>query len=106
MSSRGGNARENRCLEQLVERGYVGICGRASRGPADIIALKRGDAAMMVQVKGDKRGPYQNFRMDERAELLRAAIEAGAIAWLCWMPSVKKPPVWLHWTDWPNGTET
>lgn len=102
MSSPAGNARENRALEHLVAQGYTGICGRASRGPADIIAIKRGDAPLMVQVKGDERGPWAHFRKPERAALMTAALEAGAVAWLCWMPSLHKAAVWFHWTEWPK----
>jgi len=105
MSSRSGNARENRTLELLQEQGWFGICGRASRGPADILAIRRGEPPMLVQVKGDKVSPWAHFRREEREALLRSALDYGGVAWLCWMPSVRKPPVWYAWHEWPAPVE-
>jgi Holliday junction resolvase len=114
MSSRRGNARENAVLELLAEDGWFGLCGRASRGPADILAVRskipnvlgrqeptRSAARIIVvQVKSDVDGPYENFRQMERIVLADIAERIGAEAWAAWWPP-HGTLRWIHSSEWP-----
>jgi hypothetical protein len=116
MSSRRGNSRENRVLELLSEDGWFGLCGRASRGPADILAVRskvpnvlgqqeptRGAARIIVvQVKSTAGGPWERFGPMDRYVLADVAQRIGGEAWVAWWPphgSLR----WIHSSEWPMG---
>jgi Holliday junction resolvase len=64
---------ERRVRADLTSRGYVAIRAAGSHGVADILAMKRFDTPLMVQVKKDGRlGPK------ERCALVAEAKRAGA----------------------------
>lgn len=100
MASRRGNLRENRVRDWYADHGWFAICGRASRGPADVVACKDGDIHL-TQVKSDKKGPYDNFRPAERRLLLETAAQAGGTAHLAWWPPLAKAPTFIPWFEWP-----
>lgn len=105
MSSRRGNSRENKVRDLMADMGWFAMCGRASAGPADVLAVKAGEKPRLIQVKSDAKGPYDNFRPAERLELVEAMIAAGGIAVLAWWPpGGRRPeyPKWIPWHDWPS----
>lgn len=101
MSSRRGNLLENRCADIVRDEGWFCICGRASRGPADILAAKAGELPRLIQVKGDQGSPYANFRTVDRLALLDAALQAGGTAELMWWPRGRKEPLLIPARLWP-----
>lgn len=104
MSSRRGNDRENRVRDYYADAGWFAICGRASRGPADVVACKAG-VIHLTQVKSDKAGPYGNFRPTERRLLVETAAQAGGTAHLAWWPPYAKAPQFIPWHEWPQPKE-
>lgn len=113
MSSRRGNFTENRVRDDWAALGWTAMCGRCSRGPADVLAVKAGEQPRLIQVKGDQGSPYANFRPEDRRVLVEEALNAGGIALLAWWPKgVKRADGWpryIPWTDWPaprtNGSK-
>lgn len=99
-----GIKRERQVRKLLEDDGYW--CARAagSLGDADIVALKcREDGscyALLVEVKCTAGGPYEHFRPGDRAELVAAAVIAGATATLCWWPKWGQPK-WIGAALWP-----
>lgn len=86
-----------------------------SKGACDLVALRAkqqpvlqtalGHAlasyGMLVSVKADTSGPWENFRPAERARLLEAAALADCDAVLAWWP----PGGTLQWfppSEWPK----
>ena len=101
MSSRRGNGRENRVRDLMADQGWFAMCGRASAGPADVLAVKDGERPRLIQVKSTAGGPYERFGPAERRELVEAAVTAGGIAVLAWWPPRARAPRWIRWHDWP-----
>lgn len=95
-----GTRREKQTMEVLREQGWFCLDGRASKGPADFVALKQGYRPRLVQVKGNKGNAYKDFVPADRAALAAAAKAAGADAFL-----VHWPPYgdcrWLPMEGWP-----
>jgi hypothetical protein len=56
----------------------------------------------LIQVKTDKRNPYDHFSPRERQELASLAAQTGGVAELCWWPA-RRDPVWLREADWPKA---
>jgi Holliday junction resolvase len=85
-----GHARERdvkRYLESEAGGSWWVLRSPASKGVADLVALKAGELPRFIEVKANvSGGPYMNFRTAERAELLREAYKAGAKAELCYWP--------------------
>lgn len=101
--SRRGNQRENKVMAILVAAGWFAMCGRASRGPADVLAVRYGYPPLLVQVKSTAGGPYERFLPSDRRELIEAAQMAGGAAWLAWWPPRVRSPRWLSAYEWPGG---
>lgn len=95
-----GIQRERQVRKLLEDEGWWVCRAAGSRGDADLVALKRGDA-LLVEVKSTARGPYHGFGPAQREELRAAADQAGAVATLCWWPS-RKRPTWINEYDWPK----
>jgi Holliday junction resolvase len=103
MASRG-SSRERAVLLKYREDGWVAYGGKASKGPADIIACRAGEIEL-CQVKSDARNPYNNFSPAERLALIEEAERAGARAVLCWWPPRGRPN-WIDSSAWPGGRST
>lgn len=99
-NTRFGHQRE-RDLKKLLEAdGWFVLRSPASKGVADLIALKLGHQPKFIEVKATAAGPYSGFPPADRLEMLEAANRAGASAWLVHWPKRKKP-VWLAASEWP-----
>ncbi len=95
-----GTRKENLVKRRLEAENWLVTRGAASLGEADLVALKRGETPMLVQVKANAGARFMNFRPVEREALRTAAYCAGAEAWLVhWPPRAQ--PVWLAEQDWP-----
>jgi Holliday junction resolvase len=98
-----GHARERQVRKQLEDDGWFVCRAAGSLGDADLVALRSnqvGCQAWLIEVKSTARGPYHGFGPKDRAQLLAAALLAGAQAWLCWWPPRKKPQ-WIPDGEWP-----
>lgn len=95
-----GHDRERAVKRLLEEDDYWVTRAAGSLGDADLVALKAGKAARLVEVKSTAGGPYERFGPKERADLRFAAELAGAEAWLCWWPPRGKPR-WIGEGEWP-----
>lgn len=100
MSGRG-HQRERDLRRQLDAEGWWTTRAAGSLGDADIVALKAGQPPRLVEVKSTAGGPYERFGPADRDQLLAAAEQAGADAWLVWWPPRRKP-VWIHPDAWPT----
>lgn len=106
MSSRLGNTKENRVRDWWAAQGWIAMCGRCSRGPADVICIKDDEQPRLIQVKGDAGSPWVNFRPKDRAELVAAAGVAGGVALLAWWPKGARGPEWPKYftsDKWPRS---
>lgn len=99
---RRGTQRELAVRDYLRDRDWLAFRAPASLGVADIIALKDGYRARLIEVKSTAAGPYEHFGPADRARLRLAAQLAGADAILAWWPSRGS----LHWIgshEWPEA---
>lgn len=71
-----------------------------SLGDADLVALKVGELARLVEVKSNKGSPFMHFRRADREALISAAVRAGAIPWLVHWPP-RQQLRWIPVADWP-----
>lgn len=101
VSSRRGNSRENKVRDLMTDQGWFAMCGRASLGPADVLAVKDGEKPRLIQVKSCAASPYAHFPPLDRRLLVEAAFIAGGIAVLAWWPPRAREPKWILWHDWP-----
>jgi Holliday junction resolvase len=99
--SRRGIDRERRLRDQLNHEGWWTCRAAGSLGNADLVALKHGERARLVEVKSTHRGPWHGFGPRRRQDLRVAASLANADAWLVWWP-VRKQPQWIPEPEWPN----
>lgn len=97
---RAGTQRERAVRDLLTERGWLAFRAPASLGVADVVALKAGYIARLIEVKSSAQGPYEHFGPADREALRQAAEVAGAEAILAWWPA-RKPLVWLAADAWP-----
>ena len=98
---RAGTQRERAVRDLLKERGWLAFRAPASLGVADVVALKAGSIARLIEVKSTAQGPYERFGPADRARLSAAADLAGAEAILAYWPS-RKPLRWITESEWPT----
>ena len=98
--ARFGHQRERQVAAKLTADNWYVMRAAGSKGEADLIALKAGRQPMMLQVKGVAAGPFSGFPPAERAALLDAARQAGAIPYLIHWPKHGKER-WLGVDEWP-----
>jgi Holliday junction resolvase-like predicted endonuclease len=80
-----GNAAENLVASYLEDRGWV-IGGRRHRaGGGDWLAVRGPGERRLVEVKSDKRGPFEHFGPKARAELLATAKKIDADPLRAWV---------------------
>jgi Holliday junction resolvase len=113
-----GAAREHRVKRLLEDEGWAVTRGAGSHGCADLWAAKRGYQEMespfpyrvdaevtrlrLIQVKADKRNPYDHFRPEEREALIALADQTGGTPELWWWPA-NKPCQILPEDVWPRA---
>ena len=113
--SRRGRSREADLVRVLEQTGWVAV--RAASGPVDVVALSGENAKhpafgfeagretlwrpMLIQVKSTAGGPFERFQPSRRRQLVLAAEEAHAEAWLVWWPPGRSMK-WIASTDWPK----
>ena len=98
---RAGTQRELAVRDLLKEQGWLAFRAPASLGVADVVALKAGYIAKLIEVKSTAQGPYERFGPADREALRQAAEVAGAEAVLAWWPP-RKPLRWLSSSEWPT----
>lgn len=96
-----GSALERRVKKSLEEEGYLVVKGGGSKGSFDLLACKASADTLLVQVKGDKAGPFAHFGPEARCRLLGDASRAGAVPWLVWNPGDRGGARWLGVGSWP-----
>jgi Holliday junction resolvase len=96
-----GHDRERAVRQLLRDEGWWAARPAGSLGDADVIGLRAGFPPRLVEVKSTAGGPYERFSPQDRADLIAAARQAGAEAWLVWWPPRAKP-TWIHEADWPE----
>lgn len=96
-----GIQRERDLVNLLRSQDWYATRSPASKGDADVIALKKGCRPRLIEVKSTSAGPFHSFGPKDRADLLFAADLAGADAFLVWWPPRGKP-VWLSPDEWPK----
>jgi Holliday junction resolvase len=107
-----GSKRERQVAELLRAEGWVVFHNKASRGVCDLVGMRGptayvaegamtfGRSKLMVEVKGTTRSPWVAWGPQERAGLVEAANQAGAVPLLAWWP----PHGELQWfgaAEWP-----
>jgi Holliday junction resolvase len=97
-----GHNRERQVLRKLQDEGWYVLRAAGSLGVADLIALHKGREPRMIEVKATKAGPFAGFGPADRADLIAAAEQAGAQAWLVHWPRHGKMK-WIPPCDWPGG---
>lgn len=99
--SRRGHHRE-RQVRRILEADGWWVCRAAgSLGDADLVALRAGDQARLIEVKSTAAGPWHSFGPGARRDLLAAARRAGAQAWLAYWPP-RGQLQWLPALGWPK----
>lgn len=95
-----GHARERALVHLLRDEGWFAMRAPASLGVADVVALKEGQRARLIEVKSTAAGPFHSFGPADRAALSLAAEIAGANAYLVWWPP-RGERKWIAEWDWP-----
>jgi Holliday junction resolvase len=95
-----GHGRERKVFGRLQAEGWYVMRSAGSKGAADLICLKAERQPMMLQVKGTKT-PWDGFGPAARAQLLRAAQQAGARCFVVWWPR-QGEEVWIPPDQWPK----
>lgn len=82
-----GHKRERQVRERLEDDDWVVVRAAGSLGDVDLVALKAGHRARLIEVKATAGGPYERFGPKDRADILFKAQLAGAAAELAWWPA-------------------
>lgn len=106
-----GAAREHRVKRQLEAEGWAVTRGAGSHGEADLWAARSQDVGelgpwvltelRLIQVKTDKRNPYDHFGPKEREALIALADQTGGAPELFWWPANKSLRV-IPESEWPR----
>lgn len=96
-----GIQRERAVRDWLRDRDWLAFRAPASLGVADVVALKAGCRARLVEVKSSAQGPYEHFGPADRDRLRMAALLAGADAYLAWWPP-RGELLWIPESEWPR----
>lgn len=100
-----GAARERVVADLLREMDWVCKGTGDAHGHIDLIALKRGERPMVLQIKGTLT-PFDHFRPAERDAFLTEVAAAGwpeaLDAYLVWAPPDRKPPRFIAPEHWPG----
>jgi Holliday junction resolvase len=99
-ASRRGIQRERDLVQILRRNDYFAIRAPGSLGCADVIAMKRGEPSLLVELKSTSRSAFAGFPPADRAELLEVAARSGAEAWLVYWPK-RSEPIWISPDEWP-----
>ena len=83
---RRGTRREHQVAEVLRSEGWFVIRAAGSLGCADLVALKAGEIARLVEVKSTTRAPFADFGPAKRKDLIAQAKVAGAAPLVAWWP--------------------
>ena len=97
-----GHDRERAVRRELEKDGWWTARAAGSLGDADVVALRRDQAPMLVEVKSTADGPYKTFGPADRTALLEAADRAGAVAYLAWWPPRGRLQ-WIPSSEWPRA---
>jgi Holliday junction resolvase len=71
-----------------------------SLGDADLVALKRGERGLILEVKSTVAGPFHSFGPKDREDLLAAAEKSGLEPYLVWYPP-RGEMKWIAPVHWP-----
>lgn len=95
-----GSAAENLVATYHENRGWVAGGRRHRKGGGDWLFVRGPGERRLVEVKSDKRGPFEHFGPKARAELRATAEQIGAEALLAWVRggTVSLVPA----KDWPS----
>lgn len=81
-----GIQRERQVKAVLEAEGWWTMRAAASLGSVDVVALKAGHSPRFIEVKSTAQGPWERFGPRDRADLLTAAGQAGAVPELAYWP--------------------
>jgi hypothetical protein len=76
--------------------------GRREKGPGDHLAYKYGHRGVLAEVKESGRGPYQDFRPEERGQVRDLAIRYNLDAALIWRPRPSADFELIVSSQWPE----
>jgi Holliday junction resolvase len=113
--TRAGHQRERDYKKRLEADGWYVMRSPASKGVADLIAIKPFAfpelapypslcRVLFIEVKSTTRGPFAGFPPKDREELIEAACASGATPLLVWWPP-RKQPVEIPVSEWPATRE-
>lgn len=99
-----GNAAENRVVRHLREQGWLVASLRHYGCAGDHLAIHPRYRTRVIETKGCKNGTlWQNFRRQDRTELVELAERYDADALLAHSPVASKPIRWLPPETWPGS---
>ena len=99
-SRKFGSDRERMAAEWYRDQGYVTL-RNTKRDGFDLAALKEGEIPHLTEVKGNAGRPFAQFGPAERAELIAAALQAGADPYLLHWPPHGSPRLYPM-EEWPK----
>lgn len=97
----------------LEDDGWLVIRAAGSLGVCDLVALQdqtdeydvrnatRYTAAMLIEVKGDRRSPWVHFGPAKQRALIAAEEQTGAEAWMAWCPKGIRSLEWIPRSKFP-----
>jgi hypothetical protein len=100
-----GLERERKVARLLQSHGYLVASLRHYGCPGDMLALHPDHRPLVVEVKGTKDFPwndYKGFGRPRRQELADIGESHGAEVLLCWWPPYHGP-FWIEPSEWPKG---
>lgn len=117
-----GAAREHQCKRLLESEGWAVTRGAGSHGCADLwaatvveisrpgtwgqeIHVATATKLRLIQVKTDKRNPYDHFGPKEREALIALGDQTGGTPELFWWPA-NKPLRVIPESEWPRPKVT